>query len=202
MGARARTLGRQERVGEVVGHRGARVDGAAQVDGAALAEAWRAQSVVGDGHLQQRVRACVCRFGAAKRGALDDDLEGAGLVAERRHRVLVDGREGVGADVGVGRRRAGRYVCAWLVGGGILCAEKRQRWWWSGLGARSRGAVQTLLPLIARGTQIRVEGCAVRGCLRREDKGLWVWACAVVARADDGSVLRALAVLWTGCGSS
>jgi hypothetical protein len=78
-----------------------------------MAKAGCAQSVVGNGHLQQRERRCVCCLGAAKRGSLNHHLEGARLVAERRHSVLVDGREGVRADVGEWARASSGEVC-WL----------------------------------------------------------------------------------------
>lgn len=92
MGAGA--LGRQKRIGEVVGGRGARVYRAAQVGSPSCAETRRAQAVMRNGHLQQRERASVGRLWApSKRRALDDDLEGAGLVADGGGGVVVGGGE-------------------------------------------------------------------------------------------------------------
>lgn len=189
-------LGGKQRVGEFVVGGGARVDGAAQVEGAAVAEARRAQLIAGDGDFEQRVVGCVCRLGAAKGGALNDDLERAGLVAEGRHRVLVDGGEGMRPDVGewaCASRFWGRLLCRRR---GILWAYRGQRRRRGGFGARSPGTIQTLLPLIARRAQVPVVRCAVGRRLWREDEGIRLRAGALVARAVDGSAWR-VSVGWT-----
>ena len=155
-----------------------------------MAEARCAQLVARDGDLEQRIVGRVCRLGAAKGGALNDDLEGTRLVAEGRDGVLVEGGEGMRPDVG-------EWACASRFGGRLLCGRRGILWAYrgqrrrrGGFGARSPGTIQTLLPLIARRAQVRVVGCAVGRRLWREDEGIRLGTGALVAWAVDGSAWR------------
>jgi hypothetical protein len=110
----ARSLWGKQGVGKIVRDRCARVYGAAQVEGAALAEAWSPQSVIRNGHLQQREGRGIGGLGAAKGGSLNHYFEGTWLVTDRRDRVLVGCRKRVRAGVGDWSRARG-VVCQWLL---------------------------------------------------------------------------------------
>ena len=185
---RVDSLWGQKRVPKVVGARGARVDGAAQIGGASRAEAWGPQAVVRDGDLQQRHRRGIGRLGpGAERRSFDDHLEGAGLGGGRGDGVVVGGREGVRAGVASRARvGVGGLGCVHLLSRLMFCNQvERQRR--GGFGARGPGAVEALLPFIARRAQRGFEGGAVRGRRRREDERVWLGEVevALVARAHD-----------------
>lgn len=89
----------------------------------------------------------------------------------------------MGAHVSNGSE-GGLGVCGRLLRGRMAWPQVWQRR--RGLGARGPGAVETLVPVIAGGPQLRVEGRAVGRRLGREDEGIGLQAVALVGGAHNG----------------
>lgn len=105
----------------------------------------------------------------------------------------------MGAHVSNGSE-GGLGVCGRLLRGRMAWPQVWQRR--RGLGARGPGAVETLVPVIAGGPQLRVEGRAVGRRLGREDEGIGLQAVALVGGAHNGPGRTRSAVwsIWRGGG--
>lgn len=93
----------------------------------------------------------------------------------------------------MGEGAAGGFVVTVVMGVGIMgrdMALAHVGQGWRGFRVRGSWAVEAVFEFIAQRAQ-RVARGAVGGRLGREDKGIGGRAAAVVARADDGPVLRA-----------